>query len=93
MSETARKPLVLGDKNYQDVSNDICKPVEAFPDKQWFALFFSAKALFLLYLTIIGIVIGTGMGLLGVNRPMAWGTMIVVGPQPGGVVDMILPYQ
>jgi Ni/Fe-hydrogenase subunit HybB-like protein len=77
MSATSRKPLVLGNKNYKDVSDDICQPVETFPGKGWFALFFSAKALLLFYLTTIAIVIGTGIGLLGVNHPIGWGTMIV----------------
>lgn len=77
MSQVSRKPLVLGNKTYKDITDDICGPVEAFPTKKWFGLFFSAKALFLFYIITIGIVIGTGMGLLGVNHPVAWGTMII----------------
>jgi Ni/Fe-hydrogenase subunit HybB-like protein len=77
MSEVARKPLVLGNKTYQEITDDICSPVESFPEKGWFALFFSANFLFLAYLTTVGIVISTGMGLLGVNHPVGWGTMII----------------
>ena len=72
-----RKPLILGNKTYKDITDDICEPVETFPDKRWFALFFSANALFAFYIAIIAIVIGTGIGLLGVNHPVGWGTMIV----------------
>jgi len=77
MSATSRKPLILGNKTLKDITDDICQPVETFPSKGWFALFLGAKALFIFYIITIGIVIGTGIGLLGVNHPVAWGTMIV----------------
>ncbi len=77
MSQVSRKPLVLGNKTYKDITDDICQPVETFPSKQWFGLFFSAKALFIFYIIHIAIVIGTGLGLLGVNHPIGWGTMII----------------
>lgn len=77
MSQVSRKPLILGNKTYKDITDDICRPVETFPSKSWFGLFFGAKALFLMYLVTIGIVVATGMGLLGVNHPIGWGTMII----------------
>jgi Ni/Fe-hydrogenase subunit HybB-like protein len=77
MSEVARKPLILGNKSYKDISDDLCAPVEARPGKGWFGLFFSAQALFIFYIIHIAIIIGTGMGLLGVNHPIGWGTMII----------------
>jgi Ni/Fe-hydrogenase subunit HybB-like protein len=77
MSETSRKPLILGNKSYKDISDDLCAPVEVFPGKGWFSLFFSAKMLFIFYIVHIAIIIGTGMGLLGVNHPIGWGTMII----------------
>ncbi len=76
-SEVARKPLILGNKTYQDITNDICEPVEAAPGKKWLALLLSANGLFLFYLIHIAIIVSTGMGLLGVNSPIAWGTMII----------------
>lgn len=42
-----RKPLVLGNKTYKDITNDICEPVETMPGKTWWSMFFSAKALLL----------------------------------------------
>jgi Ni/Fe-hydrogenase subunit HybB-like protein len=77
MSEVSRKPLILGTKTYKDISDDICEPVETFPSKGWFAIFSSAQFMFLVYIVTIAIVIGTGLGLLGVNRPIGWGTMII----------------
>lgn len=72
-----RNPLVLGNKSLKDVTADIVGPVETLPGKGWIGLFLSAKILFLCYIITIAIVISTGMGLLGVNHPVGWGTMIV----------------
>jgi Ni/Fe-hydrogenase subunit HybB-like protein len=72
-----RKPLILGNKTYKDITDDICEPLETKPGAGWWGMFFSAKFLLLFYLTCIGIIVCTGMGLLGVNHPVGWGTMIV----------------
>ncbi|MCX7674737.1 MAG: polysulfide reductase NrfD [Bdellovibrionaceae bacterium] len=72
-----RNPLVATPKTYKDVTEDVLKPLNTPPSKGWLALISGAGTLFLFYITIIGIVIANGMGLLGVNHPIAWGTMIV----------------
>lgn len=72
-----RSPLVLGNKTLKDVSDDICAPLERFPSKGWVGMFLGAKTLFLFYIAILATVIGVGIGLLGVNSPVNWGTMIV----------------
>ena len=77
MSSVSRKPLILGNKTYKDITDDICQPVETPPTKKWVALFFGAKFLLVCYIITIAIVLSVGIGLLGVNHPIAWGTMIV----------------
>lgn len=72
-----RNPLVLGNKTLKDVTDDICAPIERFPSKGWVAMFLGAKTLLLFYICILGAVVGVGIGLLGVNHPVFWGTMIV----------------
>lgn len=72
-----RSPLVLGNKSLKDVTDDICAPLERFPSKGWMAMFLGAKTLFLAYIAVLAVVIGVGIGLLGVNNPVYWGTMIV----------------
>lgn len=72
-----RNPLVLGNKTLKDVSDDICAPVERFPSKGWMGMFLGAKTLLLFYIAILAGVVGVGIGLLGVNSPVFWGTMIV----------------
>ena len=77
LSAVERKPLILGNKTYKDITDDICEPVETFPSKGWFGLLFSANALLAIYLFGIVMIVTTGMGLIGVNSPVAWGTMII----------------
>lgn len=72
-----RNPLVLGNKSYKDITDDICEPTEVAPGKEWWLMLFSAKSLFGFYLLSIGIVLFTGMGLMGTNHPVGWGTDIV----------------
>ena len=35
-----REPLVDGSKTYHDVTEDICRPIEAKPGKLWYVGFF-----------------------------------------------------
>ncbi len=72
-----RNKLILGDKDHKSITDDICAPVETIPGKGWLVLFLGAQGLLIFYLIILGIVISQGMGLLGVNSPNAWGTMII----------------
>ncbi len=72
-----RNQLILGNKNLKDITDDICSPVEKLPGKGWVALFLSAKSLLICYLFVLGFVMANGMGLLGVNHPNGWGTMII----------------
>lgn len=72
-----RNKLVLGNKTLKDITDDICAPTERMPSKGWVAMFLGAKTLLLAYLGVLATVVGVGIGLLGVNSPVAWGTMIV----------------
>lgn len=72
-----RSPLVLGNKTLKDITEDIVAPVESFPSKGWVGMFLGAKTLLLVYLVTLAIVVTAGLGLLGVNHPNAWGTMII----------------
>ncbi len=72
-----RNQLIIGNKNFKDITDDICAPVERFPSKGWVGLFLGAKTLLIFYIFVLGMVLANGMGLLGVNHPVAWGTMII----------------
>ena len=72
-----RSPLVLGKKSLKDVTEDIVSLVEKFPGPKYFAALLGAKSLFLFYLCVMGLIVAIGMGLMGVNHPVAWGTDII----------------
>ena len=72
-----RKPLVLGEKTFKDVTEDVTSLVERIPGKGFFSLLLSAKALFLFYIFIMASIVVVGMGLMGVNHPVGWGTDII----------------
>ncbi len=67
-----RKPLVLGDKGYHDVSVDIAAPVEGRANKQWWIVFSIALAAFLWGIGCIIYTISTGIGTWGLNKTVGW---------------------
>lgn len=72
-----REPLVLGNKTYKQVTEDICSLVESFPGGRYFLALFAAKSLLVFYLIVMGMIVAYGMGLMGVNHPVGWGTDII----------------
>ena len=72
-----RNPLVLGGKTLKDVSDDICSLVESWPSSKFIWTLLSAKTLFVFYIFVMGAIVAVGMGLMGVNHPVGWGTDII----------------
>lgn len=68
-----RKPLIEGDKNFHQVTEDICKPVESFPNKNWLICFLITSSLLLVGLVAGGAyTVSTGIGVWGLNRTIGW---------------------
>jgi len=67
-----RKPLVLGDKGYHDVTVDIAAPVEGRANKHWWIVFSIALAAFLWGVGCIIYTISTGIGTWGLNKTVNW---------------------
>lgn len=72
-----REPLIWGKKTYKGITDDICNLLENIPGRNYFAAMLSANVLFAFYIFIMGSIAIVGMGLMGVNHPVAWGTDIV----------------
>jgi len=57
-----RNPLVLGKKNFETVTKDICSLVESFPSPAYYLGMGGAQFLLALYLFAQGMVVWMGMG-------------------------------
>ncbi len=71
------QPLVTGGKSVRDVTEDILKPVEAFPTSLWWKVFLLALTITVIDLGIIGYLVYEGLYILGINNPVGWGFFIV----------------
>ncbi len=64
-------------KSFKNISDDICSLVESIPGFRYFTTLLSVKSLFLFYICVMGAIVAIGMGLMGVNHPVGWGTDII----------------
>ncbi len=71
------KPVIKGNKSAKNVTDEVAALVEYIPGLKWLMMFGGAKMLFLFYIFVIGMIVTFGMGLMGVNHPVGWGTDIV----------------
>ncbi len=67
-----REPLILGKKTYHDISVDIAKPIETKANKLWWIAFSIALFAFLWGIGAITYLIGTGVGVWGLNKNVEW---------------------
>lgn len=67
-----REPLILGNKSYTDITNDVIAPIEAPSNRMWNIAFGFALVSFLWGLGCILYTIGTGIGVWGLNRTVGW---------------------
>src|SRR6056297_1580139 len=67
-----RKPLVVGDKGYHDVTVDIARPIENNAPKAWYVLITIAGLIALWGLGCIVYLIATGIGVWGLNKTVGW---------------------
>src|SRR5580704_16566533 len=68
-----RAPLIYGDKDYHQITEDICRPIEAKPSFKWFAaITFTSLVMcwgfFALFMTV-----WYGIGEWNLNRTVGWG--------------------
>ena len=67
-----RRPLVLGDKGYHDVTVDIAAPVEGRANKHWWIVFSISLIAFLWGIGCIVYTVSTGIGTWGLNKTVNW---------------------
>ncbi|HCA83580.1 MAG TPA: hydrogenase [Flavobacteriales bacterium] len=67
-----RTPLILGDKTYHDITEDICRPIESKAPKAWYVLLAIAGVVALWGVGCILYLLGTGIGTWGLNKTVGW---------------------
>ena len=67
-----RKPLILGDKSYVDVTADVCAPLERKSSKAWWATFGVTSSMLLLGTVAVTYQVMTGIGTWGLNNTVGW---------------------
>jgi Ni/Fe-hydrogenase subunit HybB-like protein len=68
-----REPLVDGHKTYAQVTEDICKPVEAAPTRMWWIGFLVSAALLLFGVVSLYMEVVYGTGMWNLNKTIGWG--------------------
>jgi Ni/Fe-hydrogenase subunit HybB-like protein len=69
--------LVTGGKSYEDVNNDVSAPTERLPNRAWWVCFIAALFAFSVGAILAIDMFMRGLGVLGINQPVGWGTFIV----------------
>ena len=67
-----RKPLIIGDKSYKDITDDIIRPIEGKANKYWWMVFTLSVVTFCWGLCCLFYTIGTGIGVWGSNNGVDW---------------------
>ena len=68
-----REPLVLGQKTYHDITEDLCAPTERTPSKAWVLAIIAAVSALTFGVVCILITIWIGIGTWDLNRTIGWG--------------------
>jgi len=67
-----RQPLILGEKSYGDITNDIVSPIENKAPKGWYILLTISGLIALWGIGNILYLIGVGIGTWGLNKTVGW---------------------
>jgi len=67
-----REPLILGSKNYRQITDDIIAPIEGKASKGWYILLTFASLTFLWGIGSLAYTIGVGIGAWGSNNGVDW---------------------
>ncbi len=67
-----RVPLIIGNKSYTQLSDDICRPVEGKANKYWWMAFIISFLALLWGVASLSYTVGTGIGSWGLNKTVGW---------------------
>ena len=69
--------LVTGSRTFAEVNEDIARPLENFPTARWWVCFLAAMIAFAIGAATVLDAFEKGLGVLGINQPVAWGSYII----------------
>ncbi|MFM8432209.1 MAG: NrfD/PsrC family molybdoenzyme membrane anchor subunit [Bacteroidota bacterium] len=67
-----RDPLILGNKSYHQMTEEICKPIEGKANKYWWASFIISATAMFWGIICLSFTIGNGIGSWGANKTVGW---------------------
>lgn len=67
-----REPLILGNKSYRNITDDIIAPIEGKASRTWYILFTIASLAFMWGIGCLAYTIGVGIGAWGSNNGVDW---------------------
>ena len=67
-----REPLILGDKTYGQITDDVLRPIVGKANKSWWIVFGIASLMALWGIGCILYLVGTGIGTWGLNKTVGW---------------------
>jgi len=67
-----REPLILGEKSYADITHDVVSPIENKAPKGWYILLTISAIIAVWGIGNILYLIGTGIGVWGLNKTIGW---------------------
>lgn len=67
-----RKPLVLGNKSYNDVTHDVCETLDQQASTAWWAAFIVSVLVMIMGAAAVAYQVATGVGVWGLNNTVGW---------------------
>jgi molybdopterin-containing oxidoreductase family membrane subunit len=67
-----REPLILGEKSYKDITDDVVGPILSKAPRPWYILITITGLISLYGIGSILYLIGTGIGVWGLNKTVGW---------------------
>ncbi len=72
IESVVRDPLILGKKDYHQITEDICRPVEGKANKYWWIAFTISATTMTWGILCLAYTIGNGIGSWGLNKTVGW---------------------
>jgi Ni/Fe-hydrogenase subunit HybB-like protein len=73
MMKPLDEALVTGGRTFQELTDDVARPLESFPTLKWWVCFIAALIAFFIGACCLLTTFANGVGMWGLNQPAGWG--------------------